>query len=74
MNTNMTGFRWLSEIFAFVCFVKKTKPQHWKGFLLYYAILKLLENSDVFCLFQWEKALAVAPGVSMKYWKSLTER
>ena len=23
MNTNMTGFRWFSEIFAFLCFEQK---------------------------------------------------
>lgn len=25
-------------------------------------------------VFQWEKALSVAPGVSMKYWKKLMQR
>ena len=28
MNTNMTGFRWVSQIFASLCFWPK-KPQHW---------------------------------------------
>ena len=30
MNTNMTGFRCFSKIFASLCFGQK-KPQHWKG-------------------------------------------
>ena len=30
MNTNMTGFRWFSKIFASLCFGRK-QPQHWKG-------------------------------------------
>ena len=30
LNTNMTGLRWFSEIFASVCFGRK-EPQHWKG-------------------------------------------
>ena len=30
MNTNMTGFRWFSKIFASLCFGRKW-PQHWKG-------------------------------------------
>ena len=29
MNTNMTGFRSLSKIFASLCFGRK-QPQHWK--------------------------------------------
>ena len=29
MNTNMTGFRWFSKIFASLCFVLK-KRYHWK--------------------------------------------
>ena len=31
MNTNMTGFRWLSKIFASLCFGQK-QLQHWKGY------------------------------------------
>ena len=33
MNTNMTGFRWFSKIFASLCFGQK-EPQHWKGYYI----------------------------------------
>ena len=31
MNTNMTGFRCFSRIFASLCFGQK-QPQHWEGY------------------------------------------
>lgn len=37
-------------------------------------LMTLLKIKRVLCLFQWEKALAVAPGVSMRYWKKLMQR
>lgn len=36
-------------------------------------IVSISANIIVF-VFQWEKALSVAPGVSMKYWKKLMQR
>lgn len=36
------------------------------------SVFLLLPRLYVFC--QWEKALSVAPGVSMKYWKKLMQR
>lgn len=36
-------------------------------------IVSITVNIIVF-VFQWEKALSVAPGVSMKYWKKLMQR
>lgn len=36
-------------------------------------IVSITANIIVF-VFQWEKALSVAPGVSMKYWKKLMQR
>lgn len=36
-------------------------------------MVSITVNIIVF-VFQWEKALSVAPGVSMKYWKKLMQR
>ena len=38
MNTNMTGFRWFSKSFAFLCFGQK-EPKLWKGYYPKYAFL-----------------------------------
>ena len=35
MNTNLTGFRWFSTIFASLCFGRK-QPQHWKSLKRHY--------------------------------------
>ena len=36
MNTNMAGFRWFSKSFCPCAVDKNYKPQHWKGFSLYF--------------------------------------
>ena len=60
MNTNMTGFRWFSKIFASLCFGQK-EPQHWKGYMIllpheviYVSLCRFLATSSK-CV-AWEPA------------------
>ena len=56
MNSNMAGFRWVSNIFAFLCFEQK-QPQHWKGSVFLVYLLMFLQV-------MWREAVAMTTSVS----------